>query len=80
MDAETKQLHLDVSRLCGKNSACGNKIDYQSEATAQRSADVMLARGSKNLEPYPCYWCNGWHIGGTMTVEELKGMLSEIRP
>lgn len=72
MDEETMQLHIAAGHFYGRDASCGNKIDYKSESSAQRAADAMMAKGSKELEPYPCAWCSGWHIGRKMTQEELR--------
>lgn len=71
MDEVTRQLHLDAGRRYGREATCGVKIDYKSEASAQRAATKMMAKGSKELEAYPCAWCDGWHIGRKMSEEEL---------
>ncbi len=56
--------HYIVSALSGKDNACGNKIDYKSETTANKSAlSINRKRNNNSLEAYPCYWCEGWHIG-----------------
>ena len=67
MDAKTIAWHLDIGRLAGKESACGKKVDYKSEATAEKAAASMNKKSDRVLEAYPCYWCRGWHIGRKMT-------------
>ena len=53
---------------------CGKKIDYKSEESATRAALSMNAKqreGYHELEAYPCFYCNGWHIGRKMPEEEM---------
>lgn len=70
MDDATHQLHLVAGRAYGREATCGKKVDYKSEESADRAAQSMMRKGSKDLEAYPCYWCQGWHIGRAMTDEE----------
>ena len=74
MDFETYKLHITAGRAWGQEATCGRKIDYQSEASAQRAAQAMMESGKadKPLEAYPCAWCAGWHIGRATTLEELR--------
>lgn len=72
MDERTRQLHLAAGRAYGRDATCGRKQDYRSEETAAKAATSMMSKGSKNLEPYPCFWCDGWHIGRTMPEDELE--------
>jgi hypothetical protein len=73
MDAHLYQLHLQAGERSGRDSACGQKVDYKSEDSAVRAADRLNARtGRRNpLEAYPCFWCSGWHVGRQMSLEEL---------
>lgn len=73
MDDETFRLHLNAGRRYGEKATCGTKVNYETEETADRSAEAMNAKGArKPLEAYPCTWCGGWHIGRKMSVEELR--------
>lgn len=75
MDKELHKLHLEVGKVCGEEKTCGKKIDYKSEETAEKAASSMMKKGSKDLEPYPCPFCKGWHIGRLMNKEELYSIL-----
>lgn len=77
MDAKTMQLHIMAGWHYGRDATCGSKIDYKSEASADRAAGKMMAKGSKELEAYPCAWCTGWHIGRKMTEKE-KSVFNEL--
>jgi len=57
-----------ISYLCGKESTCGNKINYKSEESATRAAKDLNEKGKARheLEPYQCPFCNGWHVGRKM--------------
>lgn len=65
MDLDTYNKHINAGLLAGKDSTCGNKINYKSEGSAVKAADKMNAKPTtKNeLEGYPCAFCNGWHVG-----------------
>lgn len=80
----TYEQHLNAGAIYGEDATCGGitkkkKIDYKSMSTAQKSADAMMRKGSKDLEPYPCYWCEGWHIGRSMTQEEYDVLLRTVQ-
>jgi len=68
MDDATRRWHLHMGWKAGRESACGSKIDYKSEARAAQTASRLNAQGDRRsvLEAYPCYWCEGWHIGRKM--------------
>lgn len=72
MDEETKQLHIAAGRHYGWKATHGTKINYKSEESGQRACVAMMAKGAKELEAYPCAFCDGWHIGRKMTEEELN--------
>jgi hypothetical protein len=74
MDASLYQLHVNAGLKAGKERTCGAKVNYQSEESAQRAADQMNAKPKTRnlLEPYPCPFCQGWHIGRKMPLEELQ--------
>jgi hypothetical protein len=73
MDTKTYMLHLYAGKLSGEASTCNGKIDYRSEHTAIKAANSLNKSGKARhkVEPYPCYFCKGWHVGRTMTIEEL---------
>lgn len=72
MDEQTAGIHLRAGEAYGRDATCGQKIDYQSEESADRAASAMNNKGKSRheLEPYPCFWCRGWHVGRKMTEEE----------
>jgi hypothetical protein len=80
MDAETRQQHLDAGQRAGQERTCGTKIDYRSEPSAERAAAAMMAKGSKELEAYPCFFCAGWHIGRKMSGDELTNEVKTEQP
>jgi hypothetical protein len=74
MDAEIHGLHLEAGRKAGIERTCGKRIKYADETTAGKAA-ASLNRSPKkrhDVEPYPCAFCNQWHIGGIMPVEILR--------
>lgn len=60
-------LHRKAALDSGKDRACTGKIDYKSEATAEKAAIALNKKTERPnfhiLEAYPCPFCNGWHIG-----------------
>ena len=82
MDECIKQLHLQAGFICGQNATCGDKINYGSESSAVRAAQSMNASGKARhvVEPYPCAYCEGWHIGRVMTEEEMQIIIARESP
>jgi|3_EtaG_2_1085321.scaffolds.fasta_scaffold04441_3 hypothetical protein len=72
MDNKTKQLHLNAARKAGIANSCTEKIDYKNFETALKSSILMSGKYKKPLEPYPCPFCEGWHIGREMSRKELE--------
>lgn len=77
MEQEIINLHLNAGKICGQERTCGNKIGYSSEESANKAAIKMNKKQTTRheLEPYPCYFCNKWHIGRKMSREELEQYL-----
>lgn len=76
MSDRVYRAHLLAGKTYGRDAACGTKVDYKTEESAVRAATLMSIRHRRDLEPYPCYWCEGWHIGRTMDPEELGTFLA----
>jgi len=73
MDDRLRQLHLTAGRVCGEIHTCGKKVRYNTEETAIKSAEAMNKKvAPKVLEPYPCPFCEKWHIGRKMDEAELQ--------
>ena len=74
MDQELYDLHINAGLKAGQKSTCGKKVAYSTEESAERAAAEMNAKPGtrKELEHYPCAFCNQWHIGRKMTLEELR--------
>lgn len=75
--------HLLAGKLYGEDATCGGiekkkKIDYKSYASASKAAMAMMRKGAKDLESYPCYWCDGWHIGRVIQYEEYQALIREL--
>lgn len=77
MDAIEHQMHLDAGKAYGRASTCVDKVDYGSEITASTVAEKMTRKHGRVMECYPCFWCNGWHIGRAMTPMERANFLRE---
>lgn len=70
MDEATRQMHLKAGRAYGVEATCGKKIDYGSEESADKAAAAMTRKTGRELEAYPCDFCDGWHVGRAMAEEE----------
>lgn len=73
MDPKTQRFHLEAGRKAGRERTCGNKVKY-SQASAEKAAVSMNKKPTtrNELEAYPCYFCNEWHVGRKMSQEELE--------
>lgn len=78
MDKELFELHINAGQKAGQERTCGKKIAYPSEESALRAADQMNAKAStrKPLEGYPCAFCEKWHLGRKMSLEELRSYVT----
>jgi hypothetical protein len=70
MDEAEIRMHRSAGETYGREATCGEKINYRGEESATKAAIAMTLRHGRTLEPYPCFWCDGWHIGRAMTLEE----------
>jgi len=77
MEKELYDLHLNAGQKSGIERTCGKKVKYNTEETAIKSTEAMNKKPGtrRELEPYPCYFCQKWHIGGRMSVEVLRNFL-----
>jgi hypothetical protein len=64
-------MHVAAGLHYGVDATCGNKIDFRSEATAAKSAAKLTEKYGRDMEGYPCGFCNGWHVGRKLTDEEV---------
>ena len=65
-----KWWHYYIGWRTGKEKACGKKIDYKSFKSSHKAAVKLSEKWETNLEPYPCIWCKGWHIGHGKTINK----------
>ena len=74
VDPEVHALHIRAGLAAGKERTCEKKVRYSSEQSATKAATAMNAKPStrKTLEAYPCAFCNAWHVGRAMSLEELQ--------
>jgi hypothetical protein len=68
-DTET-QIHLRAGEAYGWAATCGHKINYANETSACKAAVNQTEKYGRDLEAYPCFFCDGWHIDREMTQEE----------
>jgi hypothetical protein len=84
MEIDLMVLHLLAGLSCGQKATCGDeskwKIRHKSEESASAHADALNRKNELKLNPeldhpveaYPCPFCYFWHVGRTMSLEELK--------
>lgn len=64
-------MHVNAGTFYGEQATCQySKVDRKSELSAKHQAALESARLKKDMEAYPCAWCDGWHIGRKMTETE----------
>jgi hypothetical protein len=82
MNEGTQAFHLHVGKAYGRVPTCGPpekpKIDYKSFTRARDTALLLSVKFDSPLEPYPCYWCDGWHVGRALTMEEIERFMKEL--
>jgi hypothetical protein len=73
MDKEIFDLYIAAGKAAGREKTCGSKIGY-SEESAGKAAESMNKKPTtrNNLEAYPCAFCDKWHVGRAMSLDELK--------
>lgn len=64
--------HLIAARCFGKESSCGTKIRHRSFSAAQVAAQSATIKYGTAKAPYPCPFCDGWHVGRAMSQKELS--------
>lgn len=53
-----------LSRRLFMDRSCFMKVRHTNRQAAQEKADRLIAnQGEANIEPYPCKFCGGWHVG-----------------
>jgi hypothetical protein len=70
MDPREVLMHYRAARAYGRDSSCGGKQDYQTEEASNKAALSLSKKKNMPYEGYPCVWCNGWHVGRTLTQAE----------
>jgi len=82
MDKELYNLHLKAGNICGKERTCGVKQAYHTEREAEKGAMFHNNRSNSRhiVEPYPCAFCNKWHIGRVMSTKRLENICLKIKP
>lgn len=75
MKAHIYLMHLVAGEAAGEEATCGKKQKHENEEKATKAANSLNNSGKARheVEPYPCYFCHGWHIGRKMSEEELRG-------
>ncbi|GEM_PF-4998167 len=79
MDTTLYNLHLRAGQICGKDKTCAGKKPFDEEDAAQRAANAHNRWEGRrhDVEPYPCAFCEQWHIGRIMPIAELEAFITE---
>jgi hypothetical protein len=74
MKEKIYNLHIESSKIVGREKACGKKQAYPSEEVASERAFAYNAWKNRrhDVEAYPCYFCNMWHIGKIMSTKVIR--------
>jgi hypothetical protein len=78
MHENEHRMHLAAGQAYGRVATCGPankpKVNHCTEDIAARVAAKLNARPSRDhdVEPYPCHWCGGWHVGRVMEAAERE--------
>lgn len=77
MTNELVNLHYDAALKAGKEASCGKKQNHRTyEQALLASYRLNSSKNARHqVEPYPCPFCGGWHVGNTMTEDDLKKYL-----
>lgn len=74
MNKELYDLHLKAGLKAGLEKTCGKKNKYSSFNSAVKAADSHNKWKDRrhDVEPYPCAFCQLWHVGNIMPIEILS--------
>ena len=69
-------LHMVVGMMRGERNTCyserngvfNKKVDYKSQASAEKSAIKLAVKFGRPFDAYQCWFCRGWHIGGSANL------------
>ena len=64
-------------KIVGEQKSCGKKVKYPTEDKAVQAsiAHNKWKERKSDVEPYPCAFCEQWHIGGIMPIELLQEII-----
>jgi hypothetical protein len=79
MKERLRLLHLAAGLRCGEQYTCGKKVKYGTEKSANKAAIAMNKKPTtrNELEPYPCPFCEKWHVGRKMSEKELERLAKQ---
>jgi hypothetical protein len=77
MDPRLYDLHLKAGEVCGREKTCGRKNRYADEdrAAVAAAAHNRWKERRHDVEPYPCVFCQQWHVGNVMPTEVLEAII-----
>jgi len=64
--------HLAAAKRFGKTSSCTNKVKYKTFGSASQAAVFASKKYNNTKSPYPCPFCNKWHVGRKLSDNELR--------
>jgi hypothetical protein len=68
-----RRMHCLAGLVRGRADTCTGKVDHLSGLAAEdyvRHAPVLPVEPYLRAEPYPCVWCNGWHVDRALEAGE----------
>ena len=78
MESDVYELHLEVGKMSGESQTCGTKVQHNGIYQAEKAAAAhnQWDKRKHDVQAYPCFFCDHWHVGGIMTIEELKAVIA----
>ncbi len=81
MNAREFWLRTTVAFASGLDRACGDKYRYRTYALAEEAARAVSGKPENKyypVDPYPCPWCRGYHIGKLVSKEGQQELARKL--
>lgn len=78
MHPDFVKIHRHTALIAGIEKAHGVKHQYPNHETAIRGAAALnkSPKRRNEVEPYPCPFCDTWHIGRLMDVDDAVNVFA----
>ena len=72
---------LTLTNLAYLEAAKSAAANWQAEKDRKAAEKAAAAHNQwdkrkHDVQAYPCFFCDHWHVGGIMTIEELKAVIA----